>query len=433
MMIIAHEREAVSKIFAKVKLAWENFDPVIKQHLGIKANTDNANELKFNTNSSIGVALSSRSDTVNRLHISEFGKICKKYPLKAEEIITGAIPSVPDDGRIDIESTAEGEFGSFYDMFWAGWDYKPKAMQEFVSFFFPWFINPEYELEGDFDLPLNILAYQAKHNLTVPKANWYYITQKTLKDKMPQEHPSTPEEAFISSGNKLFNQDAVARQKVFCIEPIETSNDWKFFEAFNPKHRYGMGCDVAEGVGGDSSTCVIWDFAYLKPRVVATYKNNKISPDNFAYQIRFGAERYGACTVGVERNNHGHACLVKLKEIYDNDKIYKEVRQDKETDKDTEVLGWHTNLATKPKMLYDLSTAISDDEVVILDKMIVNECRTYDQSDLAVIRRKEDDTQTPHWDLLMAACIGYQMKTNLAVSEIKTVKNHTYVDLSSAL
>jgi hypothetical protein len=59
--------------------------------------------------------------------------------------------------------------------------------------------------------------------------------------------------------------------------------------------------------------------------------------------------------VAPERNNQGHATLTKLKEIYPPHLIWKEIKTDKETNQQTEKLGWHTNLATKPKMLFDLA------------------------------------------------------------------------------
>ena len=43
------------------------------------------------------------------------GKICKKRPDIAEEIVTGAFESVPITGTKTIESTAEGAEGKFYD------------------------------------------------------------------------------------------------------------------------------------------------------------------------------------------------------------------------------------------------------------------------------------------------------------------------------
>jgi hypothetical protein len=48
--------------------------------------------------------------------VSEFGKICAQFPLKAQEIISGALPAVDHNGVICIQSTAEGREGAFYDM-----------------------------------------------------------------------------------------------------------------------------------------------------------------------------------------------------------------------------------------------------------------------------------------------------------------------------
>src|SRR3546814_18785208 len=71
---------------------------------------DSANELLFaHNNSSIRVATSMRSGTIHRLHVSEFGKICAKFPDKAHEVVTGSLPAVPLDGIAIIESTAEGQ------------------------------------------------------------------------------------------------------------------------------------------------------------------------------------------------------------------------------------------------------------------------------------------------------------------------------------
>ena len=56
-----------------------------------------------------------RGGTLQSLHISEFGKICRQFPDKATEIVTGAFEAVAKENTITIESTAEGREGYFYD------------------------------------------------------------------------------------------------------------------------------------------------------------------------------------------------------------------------------------------------------------------------------------------------------------------------------
>ena len=93
-----------------VKFAYDNLSEDLKSVMPLSK--DSASELLFtHNNSSIRVGTSMRSGTLQYLHISEFGKICAKYPDKAEEVITGSIPAVPANGVIFIESSAEGADG----------------------------------------------------------------------------------------------------------------------------------------------------------------------------------------------------------------------------------------------------------------------------------------------------------------------------------
>ena len=409
-VIIAHDIESVRKIFKKVRIAWEYFPKDLKEHIGFKETTDSTNELSFAHGSSVRVALSSRADTVNRLHISEYGKICAKYPQKAEEIITGAIPSVPESGRIDIESTAEGEFGRFHGMFWDSWQREPEAKKDFKAFFFPWTLDSKYKLKGKFDIPKELKEYQQQHKLSDQRINWYYIEKKTLKDKMKQENPTTPEEAFASSGNKLFEEAGVEYQKQFVITGREWG-DWIVYKEPIPNHRYALGADVSHGKGLDSSTCVIWDFYPIQPEVVAEYESNTIAPDVFSHEIKKGAELFNNCLIAPENNDRGFTTIVELKKIYNN--IYKKEIEDKQIFKVTQDLGWHTNRATKPKMMFDFKTAVDDKLIKIHSRFILKEIRTYDENNLSQI--KFDEEMTNHWDRLVATAIGWQMKDKVKI------------------
>src|SRR5476649_2692146 len=83
--IIAQDREAAEVIFRdKVKHAYDNLPPALLEACPLAKCTQS--EILFgHNNSSIRVATSMRSGTIHRLHISEFGKICAKYPDKAAE------------------------------------------------------------------------------------------------------------------------------------------------------------------------------------------------------------------------------------------------------------------------------------------------------------------------------------------------------------
>src|SRR5262249_22237341 len=113
---------------------------------------ESADELVFAHNeASFKVATSVRSGTIHRLHVSEFGKICRKYPDKAAEVITGSIPAMPRTGMIVIESTAEGRQGEFYNMVQRAMRLQDTGAKlnerDYKLHFFAWWMADEYAID----------------------------------------------------------------------------------------------------------------------------------------------------------------------------------------------------------------------------------------------------------------------------------------------
>lgn len=403
-LFIAQDLDTAKDIFSnKIELAWKNY-PL--QHF-YKVDNNSARQIKFDfgdgTVSSITVDSSGRSGTFNRLHVTEFAQVCRKYPDKAKEIIEGSIPAIPLEGRADIESTADGDSGLFYDLFWEAWNRgAPTRPVEFKAHFFNWtYEDEEINLIHPENVPNEFKTYQLKHNLTDRQITFYYYKWLSLNknwESLRKEYPTTPEEAFAYSGVKLFNQDKLAELKKNAIEG-DKQGDWIYYESPRLNHRYVAGVDVSEGVGQDSSTIVILDFTPLKPKLVAIYANNHIASDMLAYEIKNGCSKYSMAFVAVERNNHGHATISKLKEIYPEEYIYQD---------QTGKYGWLTTLTSKPKMLFDLKTAIDDDLLEINSKQVLSEMMSYDKEELN--KNRFDPEVTRHYDLLMATAIAFQMK-----------------------
>src|SRR5690606_27709129 len=103
--IIAHTREDAEAMFRRVKFAYDSLPAELKAVRQV--NTDNARELQLSNGSSLRVGTSMRSSTLQYLHISEFGKICAKFPDKAREIVTGSLNALAPGQYVFIESTAE--------------------------------------------------------------------------------------------------------------------------------------------------------------------------------------------------------------------------------------------------------------------------------------------------------------------------------------
>ena len=228
--IIAQDREAAEVIFRdKVKFAYEHLPEILKKAMPLAR--DSATELLFgHNNSSIRVATSMRSGTIHRLHISEYGKICAKFPDKAKEVQTGSIPAVPKTGILVIESTAEGREGEFYEITRraqaASDSGKVLSPRDYRFHFYAWWMEPNYRLDPtgtvitdkDREYFLKVEA-ECGTELDDQQRAWYVATRNAdfsgNDERMWQEYPSTPGEAFQVSteGTYYAAQLAQARKE----------------------------------------------------------------------------------------------------------------------------------------------------------------------------------------------------------------------------
>lgn len=210
--IIAQDQEAAAVIFRdKVKFAYENLPAWLREACPLER--DSASELLFaHNNSSVRVATSMRSGTIHRLHVSEFGKICAKYPDKAREVVTGSFQAVPASGIIVVESTAEGQDGEFYKMVQRALAQEQQAHdlteRDYRMHFFPWWAEPSYTLDAWETVLLTekdrkyFAELEAKigQELAPGQKAWYVALRESdfsgEESMMWQEYPGTPEEAF---------------------------------------------------------------------------------------------------------------------------------------------------------------------------------------------------------------------------------------------
>lgn len=228
-LLIAHNLDAGKAIFdKKIELGWKNIHESLRNLYKVDSNT--AQTLKFEYGggsfSSIAVDTSGRSGTFNRVHVTEFADICKKYPTKAQEIIEGTIPAIPSDGRVDIESTSQGASGDFFDMFMEAYERgDPTIPVQFKAHFYNWqwddgeiekvtdeqiaeFLNSE-----DFKL---FSEYQIKHELSDREITYYYHRWVSLRrnwNSLRREYPTTPEEAFEAIVEGTFYGEEIAHME----------------------------------------------------------------------------------------------------------------------------------------------------------------------------------------------------------------------------
>jgi len=233
--ISAHTKDDAGKIFRrKVKYPYDNLPDWIKEQRPLI--TDSKTELAFNNNSILSVGVSMRSGTFQNLHVSEFGKLCARFPEKAREVVAGSLETVVPGEIIYIESTAEGKYGKFYEYCKIAEDMKKAGIQlskmDYKFFFFPWYMNPDNIVDDidDMPIPTDMGAYFEKIEtsegtvLQPQQRFWYLKKQSILGLDMKREHPSTPDEAFEMSvmGSYFANEfTKVRKDGRICSVPAE--------------------------------------------------------------------------------------------------------------------------------------------------------------------------------------------------------------------
>lgn len=251
---------------------------------------DKDNGYVFDNGSSIAVSTSYRGGTLQSLHISEFGKICKKYPEKAKEIVTGAFEAVAVGNVITIESTAEGKEGYFYDYSIAA-ETKQKrkdklTLLDFKFHFFPWYLNNGYKLDSDKETPEHIETYFTKLShetgvkFTKEQMNWYYAKECDLGEDMKREYPSTPKEAFEQATKGAYYANQFS--KIY--------KDGRICDGFNNDAKVNTAWDI--GVGDNTS---IWFYQKVGNEIhlIDYYENSGEGLEHYAKVLRDKGYDYG--------------------------------------------------------------------------------------------------------------------------------------------
>jgi hypothetical protein len=220
--VIAQDKKAASVIFRKIKFAYDNLPASVRAMCPLQHAS--AGELILANQSSMRVATSVRSATLQFLHISEFGKICAKYPGKAQEVVTGSLPAA-QSGMIFIESTAEGREGAFYEMVQKAQanhqSRKELSHLEYRFHFASWWEEKRYRDDSG-----SATITRAEHDyfdkietltglsLDAAQRAWYIGTRDNAFGGdwalMKQEYPSIPDEAFEQSQQGVYYAEQLA-------------------------------------------------------------------------------------------------------------------------------------------------------------------------------------------------------------------------------
>lgn len=427
---ISHEKQATQRLLNKVKffiqsLESDNRTRFLADWVDLKYQSKY--ELYFPKMNSwfyVGTAGSKafgRGDTIHNLHCSEVSR----WP-HAKELMTGLLQAVPKSGRIVKETTANG-MGNYHHQMWLS---AIEGEGPFKSHFFGWHEHDEYVLTppSNMDISPKELKLMETYGLSKQQVAWRQAKRREFpnEDEFKQEYPINWREAFIASGNPVFDMNAlqwyrehqvrdpdvvgnIVGQKPRAIE--QTPNGYlKIYRRPLTGRQYVIGADPSGG--GDNPACAqVLDRSNMEQ--VAVW-HGRIDPDNFGRELNQLGHYYNGATLGVERNNEGIATLMVLRELYYPSVWMRErVERIEHTDPSTKELGWLTNSKTKPLMIGDGQQAIRDKGITLYDGDTIRELEAfvYDDSGKASGQAGTND------DRVMALLIAIQMYNRVPLDD----------------
>ena len=279
--IVSYSRDHAEHIFRKIiGHALDSLSPVIKQLIPVSQRS--MSEISFVNGSSIRVGTTLRGGTCQNLLVSEFGKTCARDPLKSEEVVTGTLQTVPDTGKVIIESTGEGGSGFFYEMCNNAVIRGNENLSclEQKLFFFSWNYEKKYSMKGRLKCDDEMLEYfknlEEKHNIILTEGQkvWYYKKSLELGDKMRQEYPSTISEAFLSNSDAYYYQQYI--EKAYNDNRCLTSS---VYDQIEPIY-------VAMDIGVNDLTVIIFfQVIHGEIRIIDYYEDNNKTVDFYVNHL----------------------------------------------------------------------------------------------------------------------------------------------------
>lgn len=447
--IITHKNDATTNLFNMSKLFLQELPEPMKP----QTKASNAQEIIFDNKEGSGLRSKikcmtaggegvGRSDTFQNLHLSEVA-----FWNNAKVIMDGLLQAVANtpNSLVIIESTANG-----YDYFKEMWDKACSGENDFEPLFCAWWELDEYRLPcGDIELTNEEKELKELYGLDNEQIAWrrWCIRNNCGNDvnTFKQEYPACPEEAFLSSGECVFDKELIVeqiersrplisgwKQGEFeykkTLLPITNENgevvavqkqisDIHFVEREGglitihkepdvkrngndeiiAKRQYSIGGDTA-GYGYDFYTAKV--VTNDTQETVATLRKQRMDEDKYADQIYCLGMYYHTALVGLEIN----FSYVPTRELIDLEypNLYMRERMDTSMKEVQKVVGFETNKATRPVIIQSLVTQMREHPDC--------ECDINTLKEMLVFVRKENGKQEAqegyHDDLVMARAIA---------------------------
>lgn len=212
--LMAQGKDEASTLLERIKILWTELLPDFKRYWNLDVIVDNTTEFSLSSGSKVFVRTSFRSTTLQRLHVSEMGKIANTSPEKANEVKSGTLQALAPGNLGIIESTAEGD-NLFKEMWDTAYTFTGEMSPlDFAWVFLSWLDDPDCVSDVTQIITPKTAEYFASLEkelgfpLSDKQKNFWIIKQRELGDKIWQEYPATPKEAFKVAKNGAYYAEA---------------------------------------------------------------------------------------------------------------------------------------------------------------------------------------------------------------------------------
>lgn len=204
--------DATLKLRHKVKAAFDSMPELLREMFDVVKANDSEFAVRTkgrpsSQTSTIFGGMNARGGTNQLLHVSEWGPIQHKDPVRSEEIMTGALPSAKE-GTVFIETTwMGGKRGHLWNLTDRAMTTRPEDMTDadFHLYFFPWWRDAAYTLRGNTDqIDAETIEYFADarketgHDFTPGQMLWYFKVALPKGMARFAEYPTTLAECFMA-------------------------------------------------------------------------------------------------------------------------------------------------------------------------------------------------------------------------------------------
>lgn len=397
-LLMAHSLDGADGIFSKLKQLYNS----IPKDFRHKLINNNRKELTLANGSKIrvvscGTKESVRGMTLRFVHVSE-AAFCNE---NIDRQILAIEQAMTPNGQIVVESTANG-FNFFSEMY-------SKASQNesmYKPFFFGWvedkiMFADEYKDYSDRYVALNgnlptleeldtteLALY--RRGASIEQIVWRRRKiSNSSETQFAQEFPSTPTEAFITTGDNVFDNIKV-HERLESIHTTKTismpeslpavlkpwyNRGFSLWEAPDPEARYFIGVDSAEGLGGSNDYSVV-EVVDRDGFQMAEFRSNKIKPFEFVEVVEQIARWFNTAYLVVEKASAGQTVCDRLY----NDASYPLMYKYKSWDARGSVKrkpGFETTKQSKQRIIDDFVELHSKDKLCINSKILLQEMKMF--------------------------------------------------------